>query len=186
MQISKGKRHSPQWFTDAWPRSLFIHHILAGRDDVASVEAKRKIGGVEDKLISFLQTEGLSFPSEADAVKRHCEKVSLKDVEDGVGEAGTRKASWIDDRNTEDLDAVDVGGNSRQCRNWLTATELLKYLKEPVWPTRVPSSLVVQSLTHASDTTVRRSLTRSDVFCKNFSSTIFVCTSNCDVGASPT
>ena len=175
MQISKGKQHSPQWFTNAWPRSLFTHHILAGRDDESSVEAKRKIGGVEDKLISFLQTsEGLSFPSEADAVKRHCEKVSLKDVEEGVGEAGTRKASWVDDRNTEDLDAVDVGGNSRQCRNWLTATELLRYLNEPVWPARPPPSLVTQSLTRASDTAMRRSLTRSDVFCKNFSA-LFSC-----------
>ncbi|KIN05269.1 hypothetical protein OIDMADRAFT_51083 [Oidiodendron maius Zn] len=131
VQISKGKPYPPQWFTNAWPRSFFTYHIIAGKDDVPAVEARRKKGGVEDKLTSFLQTsEGLSFPSEADTIKRYCDKVSLKDVEDGVGEAGTRKASWIDDRNNKDLDAVDVGGNSRLCKNWLTATELLRYFKE--------------------------------------------------------
>jgi hypothetical protein len=148
VQISRGKQYPPQWFTTTWPRSFFTYHLLAGKDDVPAVEAKRKRGGVEDKLTSFLQTsKGLSFPSEADAVKGYCEKFSHKDVENGVGEAGTRKASWVDDRNTEDLDAVDVGGNSRLRKNWLTATGLLKYFMEPVWPTRAPPSLVVQSLT---------------------------------------
>jgi hypothetical protein len=142
VQISKGKRDPLQWFSNAWPHSLFTYHDLARKDDVPAVEAKHKNGCVEDKLTIFLQaSEGLSFPSEADAVKRYCEKVSLRDIEDGVGEAGTRKASWIDDRNTEDLDAVDVGGNSRLCKNWLTATELLRYLKGPVRPARAPLRL---------------------------------------------
>jgi hypothetical protein len=133
VQIFRGKQYRPWWFTTAWPHSFFTYHLLAGKDDVPAVEGKRECGGVEDKLTSFLQTsEGLSFPSEADAVKRYCANFSFKDVENGAGEAGTRKASWVDDRNTKDLDAVDVSGNSRLRKNWLTATELLKYFMEPV------------------------------------------------------
>lgn len=143
-QISRGKRNPSRWFATAWPHSFFSYHLLAGKDDWPAIEARRKSGGVEDKLTSFLQTsEGLNFPSEADEVKWYCENFRFEDVENGVGEAGTRKASWVDDRNTEDLDAVDVGGNARLRNNWLTATGLLKYLMEPGRPCRAPPPLAV-------------------------------------------
>jgi hypothetical protein len=97
---------------------------------------KKGIGGVADKLTIFLGLEeGLNGPCEADAVQRFCKGASLKDINVGIGESGRRKASWIDDRNSKDLTG---SGNARLCENMLTATGLLRYLKQPVCPRLYP------------------------------------------------
>jgi hypothetical protein len=103
---------------------------------MSAVEMKEGMGGVEDKLRIFLGLEeGLNGPCEADAVQRFCKGASLKDINVGIGESGRRKASWIDDRNSKDLTG---SGNARLCENMLTATGLLRYLKQPVCPRLYP------------------------------------------------
>ena len=129
-RIPRERRHSLLCFTNAWDRAFFTRHDLTGKDDVSAVEVKKRIGGVGDELTIFLQvSEGLGRPCEADEVERYCEGVSLKNLEAGVGEAGTRRAAWLDDRNSPDLTG---SGNARLCDNPLTATGLLKYLKQTV------------------------------------------------------
>jgi hypothetical protein len=130
------RRHYPlQCFANVWHDSFFTRHDLSNKDVIPAVEMKKGVGGVEDELTIFLRNEeGLSGPCEADAVQRFCKDVSLNDIKDGIGESGRRKASWIDDRNSSDLTG---SGNARLCENMLTATGLLRYLKQPVCP-RLP------------------------------------------------
>jgi hypothetical protein len=132
------KRDSVPWLTNAWPRSFFAHHPLTGKDDVPAVEARNQISGFQDKLTNFLQeSTDLGFPSEADEVKRYCGNVSLKDIEAGVGDAGIRRALWIDDRKNDLLSGC---GSPRLSNGWMTAAEGLRYLGQPVWLARTPPS----------------------------------------------
>jgi hypothetical protein len=106
---------------------------------VPAVEARNQIGSFQDKLTNFLQdSKDLGFPSEADGVKKHCRNASLKDIEAGVGDAGTRKALWIDDRKSDNLTGC---GSPRLSNGWMTATKGLRYLEQRVWPAGMPPSL---------------------------------------------
>jgi hypothetical protein len=76
----------------------------------------------------------LGSPCEADEVKEYCKGcVSLEELQTGIGEAGTRPAVWIDDRNNPSLAGK---GNVRMCGK-LTTTGLLRHLKQSVWLTSV-------------------------------------------------
>jgi hypothetical protein len=92
----------------------------------------RNLSGIEDELAFFLQvSDDSGSPCEADEVKRYCQgRASLKEVYDGVGDAGIRLASWIDDRNSPRLTGK---GSARLGTKRLTATGLLRYLQQPVW-----------------------------------------------------
>jgi hypothetical protein len=92
----------------------------------------RNLSGIEDELALFLQvSDDSGSPCEADEVKRYCQgRASLKEVYDGVGDAGIRLASWIDDRNSPRLTGK---GSARLGTKRLTATGLLRYLQQPVW-----------------------------------------------------
>lgn len=130
-RVPQGGLYQLQCFQNVWYECFFTHHNRTGKDDVPAVDDKKSLGGMGDKLAIFLQVaDGLGSPCEADGVKRYCEGVSLEDVQDGVGEGGTRLAAWIDDRNSPHLTG---SGNVRHCKNPLTATGLLRYLKKPVW-----------------------------------------------------
>jgi hypothetical protein len=134
----EGRHYQLQCFANVWPDSFFTRHDLSNKDEIPAVEIKKGIGGVEDRLTIFLHNEeGLTGPCEADAVQRFCKDVSLNDIEVGIGESGRRKASWIDDRNSVDLTG---SGNARLCENMLTATGLLRYLKQPVCPASLTCS----------------------------------------------
>jgi hypothetical protein len=128
-RIVEGRRHPLLRSPSVWCGWFFTYHDLAGKDDIPTIEAKRRIGCVDDDLTIFLQaSEDFSCRCEA-VIKTHCEGVSLKYVERGVGLAGRRVAAWIDDRNSPDLKG---SGTARLRKDWLTATELLRYLKQPV------------------------------------------------------
>jgi hypothetical protein len=129
-RIPKERCYPLLCFTNTWDPAFFTRHDLTGKDDVSAVEARKSIGEVGDKLTIFLQvSEDLGCPCEADEVKRYCEGVSLEDLEAGVGEAGRRRAAWLDDRNSLDQTG---SGSARLYDNPLTATRLLKYLKQSV------------------------------------------------------
>jgi hypothetical protein len=147
MRLKKGrnvrtprrKRDTTPYFTNAWPHSFFIHHNLRGKDEVPAVEARVQLGGFQDKLTSFLQeSKDLGFPSETDEIKRLCANISLKDIEAGVGDAGTRRAFWIDDRTSNDLTGC---GRTRLSNGWMTATGCSRYLSQCVWLNRMSTSL---------------------------------------------
>ena len=139
MRSTQRKREPELWFPNAWSRLFFTRHRLTGIDDVPAVEFESQISDFQDKLTKFLQeSNDLGFPSEADGVKRYCGKISLKEIEAGVGDAGTRKALWIDDRKSDDLTGC---GRPRRSNGWMTATGALRYLEQPVWPARTPLSL---------------------------------------------
>lgn len=95
-----------------------------------AVEARNQISGFQDKLTNFLQdSKDLGFSSEANGIKRHWGNISLKEIEAGVGDAGTRKALWIDDRKSDHLTGC---GSPRLSNGWMTAHEGLRYLEHPV------------------------------------------------------
>jgi hypothetical protein len=145
-RIPEGRRYPLLCFTNAWDLAFFTRHDLTGKDDVSAVEFKKSMGNVGDELTIFLQvSEDLGCPCEADEVKTYCEGVSLEGLEKGVGEAGKRRGAWIDDRNSIYLTG---NGNARLCDNPLTATGLLRYLKQLVWTRpELPPRLTVQLLT---------------------------------------
>lgn len=104
-----------------------------------AVEGRSRISCLRDELANFLpDSKELGFPSEANGVKRYCRNVRLKDIEDGVGDAGTRKALWINDRKSDGLTGC---GSSRRSNGWMTATEALRYLKKSVWLIGMPPLL---------------------------------------------
>jgi hypothetical protein len=126
----RGGRYPLRCFKNAWYDCFFIHHDLTEKDNVPAVEKLKNMGSVEDELTIFLQvSEDLGSPCEADEVKRYCEGVRLEEVHKGLGEAGTRRAAWVDDRNSPILSG---SGNVRLCQSPLTATGLLRRLKQPV------------------------------------------------------
>jgi hypothetical protein len=130
--ISLGGYYPLKCFQNAWHDCFFIHHDLTGKDDVPAVDSKRKLGNVEeDCLETLLQTSGNSgSPSQADGVKRYCKSgPELEAVEQGLGEAGARRAAWVDDRNSPSLTKK---GSVRLCGTWLTAMGLLRYLRKAV------------------------------------------------------
>jgi hypothetical protein len=130
-RIPEERRYPFLCFTNTWDSAFFTRRDLTGKDDISAVEARESIGEVGDKLTIFLQvSEDLGCPCEADEVKRYCEGLSLEDLEAGIGKAGERRAAWLDDRNSLDQTG---SGNARLCDNPLTATGLLKYLKQSVW-----------------------------------------------------
>ena len=167
----EGRHYPLQCFANVWHDSFFTRRDLSNKNDIPVVEMKKGIGGVEDKLTIFLHNEeGLSGPCEADAVRKFCKDVSLKDIEVGIGESGRRKASWIDDRNSADLTG---SGNARLRENMLTATGLLRCLKQPVCP-HLPSIdpfpwlLLTTPIAHAlfRDTRMEMSRMQSGASCE--------------------
>jgi hypothetical protein len=133
----EGRYYQLRCFANEWPETFFTRHDLSDKDEIPAVRMKKAWGGMGDELTIFLRDEeGLTGPCEADAIQRFCKDVSLNDIEAGNGESGRRKASWIDDRNSADL----IGsGNARLCENMLTATGLLRHLKQPVCPPPPPN-----------------------------------------------
>jgi len=130
MSASLDEKATPSWFTNEWPRSFFTPSPRAGKDDVPAFEGRGRIGGHQNEPIHFLpDPKDLSFPSESNGVKRYCCNVRPKDIENGVGDAGTRKALWIDDRKSDDQTGC---GSSRRSNGWMTATGALRYLRQSV------------------------------------------------------
>jgi hypothetical protein len=132
-------RQSVPGSSNVWPDSFFAYHDLRGKDDVSAAQGRNQISGFQDKITSFLQdSKDLGFPSEADGLKKYCKDVRLKDIEGEVGEAGRRRAFWIDDRKRDHLAGC---GKPRLSNGWKTATEALGCLERRVWPARTPPSL---------------------------------------------
>ncbi len=139
MQTLRQNRRSVPEFSNVWPNSFFAHHHLTGKDDVPAAEKRKQISSFQDKVTSFLKdSKDLGFPSEADGLKKYCKDIRLKDIEAGVGEAGKRRAFWIDDRQSDNLAGC---GKPRLSNGWKTATEALTCLERRVWPARTPPSL---------------------------------------------
>jgi hypothetical protein len=67
---------------------------------------------------------------EVELLERFCQDTSLEDVKLGKSSAGSRRAIWIDDRSTNELDFTGRG-IARQHPNPLTATGLFRALIEP-------------------------------------------------------
>ena len=118
-------------FQNVWYDCFLIHHDLTRKDDKPAFEIRRSLGGVEGDLEILLRTSDNSgSASKADGVKRYCKYgPDLQAVEQGIGESGTRRGAWVDDRNSPHLTGI---GDVRLCGTWLTATGLLRYLKQGV------------------------------------------------------
>lgn len=133
--ILEGRYYPFKCFSNEWYDCFLTRHDRSGKDDEPAVDRIRSWGIVKgscDCLEILLQTSGSSgSPSEADEVKRYCKAgPGLEAVQGGIDEAGTRRAAWVDDRNSPDLTGK---GNVRLCGTWLTATGLLRHLRQGVW-----------------------------------------------------
>ena len=132
-EVILGERYFPlKCFQNAWYNCFFTHHDLTGKDDIPAIDTRKRFGSVEDNLEVLLQTSGSSgSPSEADEVKRYCKGgPGLDAVQKGIGEAGTRRYAWVDDRNSPHLTGK---GDVRICGTWLTAMGLLRHLRQAVY-----------------------------------------------------
>jgi hypothetical protein len=128
--IFGGSFYPLKCFQNAWYDGFFVHHDRTGKDNLPAIDTRKNLGSIEGNLEGFLQTGDSSSPYEADEVMRYCNGgLKLKSVENGSGEAGNRKAAWVDDRNSPHLTGT---GNVRLCGAWLTATGLWRHLRQPV------------------------------------------------------
>jgi hypothetical protein len=135
-----GRSYSLRCFAKEWYEGFFTHQDLIGKDETPAVEVLKRLDGVGNKLTLFLCNGDISSgPCEADAIHRFCRNVSLNDVECGIGQAGGRRACWVDERNSADLTGE---GNARLCKNMLTATGLLRRLRQPVRSIPAPPALL--------------------------------------------
>jgi hypothetical protein len=125
MEKLNGQAKPGRYFRKAWYDCFLIHHDRKEKDDIWEVDAKKSLGDIDDNTARFV-----GLPLEVDEVKRYCERgASLERVEDCIGETEMKSSVWIDDRNSPDLTG---SGSMRPHRELLTATELMRYLKEPV------------------------------------------------------
>jgi hypothetical protein len=102
---------------------------LAGKDDIPAFEVKKQLGCVEDELTVFLEASEEFSCRCGSVLKKYCRGASLERVEGGAGSTGKRPAAWIDDRKSPYLSGC---GTARERKDWLTATELWRYFKQPV------------------------------------------------------
>ena len=123
------RRHQLLCSPTEWDRWFFTYHHLAGKDDIPAFEAKKQLGCVEDELTIFLEASEEFSCRYGSVLKKYCRGVSLESVEGGAGSAGKRPAAWIDDRKSPYLSGC---GTARLRKDWLTATELWRYFKQPV------------------------------------------------------
>ncbi|KAF2489385.1 hypothetical protein BU16DRAFT_180672 [Lophium mytilinum] len=148
--MSAAKINSPgDFYAKEWDRRFSKDRIP--REKSSFVDAKRRANAVGDGVAIFLRDSEGAVPScKWRDVEKFCQDSCLDDIERGLGIAGMRRAAWIDDRslipqaniihnnNTENVDRTAVddvtepnGGTIRKCQNPLTATAVLRHLKEP-------------------------------------------------------
>jgi hypothetical protein len=139
-RIPGDRSYSLRCFAKVWYDGFYTHQDLVGKDETPAVEVLKELNGVGNKLSLFLCNDEVSNgPCEADAIQRFCKDVSLDEIEHGIGQAGSRRACWVDERNSADLTGE---GNSRSCENMLTVTGLLRRLRQPVRAIPVPPALL--------------------------------------------
>ncbi len=139
-RIPGDRSYSLRCFAKVWYDGFYTHQDLVGKDETPAVEVLKELNGVGNKLSLFLcNDEASNGPCEADAIQRFCKDVSLDEIEHGIGQAGSRRACWVDERNSADLTGE---GNSRSCENMLTVTGLLRRLKQPVRAIPAPPALL--------------------------------------------
>ncbi len=126
---AEGRRHPLLRSPSEWCRWFFTYHHLAGKDDIPAFEAKKQLGCVEDELTIFLEASEEFSCRCGSVIKKYCRDASLKSVEEGAGSSGKRPAAWIDDRNSPYLNGC---GTARLRKDWLTTTELWRYIRQPV------------------------------------------------------
>jgi len=138
---SPGSRsYSLRCFAKVWYEGFFAHQDLIGKDETPAVEVLKGLAGVGNELSLFLcNDESSSGPCEANAIQRFCRDVSLNGIERGIGQAGGRRACWVDERNSAHLTGE---GSARFCKNMLTATGLLRRLRQPVRSIPAPPALL--------------------------------------------
>jgi hypothetical protein len=97
-------------------------------DDETLVEARKRVDADGDDLgIFFMDSRDEAPPCEVEVLEDFCRGISLEDVESGIGAAGHRRAVWLDDRNSLDLEG---SGDTRQYETPLTATGLIRALEK--------------------------------------------------------
>jgi hypothetical protein len=128
---SSGERsYSLRCFEKVWYDDFLTYRDLVGKDETPAVEFLNELDGVGNKLSLFLCNGDDSVgPYEADAIQRFCRNFSPDEVERGIGQAGSRRACWLDELNSANLAGE---GNARACKNMLTAMGLLRCLRQPV------------------------------------------------------
>jgi hypothetical protein len=100
------------------------------KDEKLLVDLKKEVNAEGENLHYFFTDSGdTAPPSEVELLEDFCQDTSLKDVQSGISSAGSRRAIWMDDRSTGDVDMIG-GGNARPHENPLTPTGLLWALDE--------------------------------------------------------
>jgi hypothetical protein len=124
-----GSRNHGYMFEKIWdPQFLEVRKVA---DDKLLVDLKEEVNADGDNLGYFLtDSRDTASPSEVELLEEFCRDTSLEDVKFGKLSAGSKRAIWVDDRSTTDLDLIG-GGNVREHEIPLTAKGLLWALNEP-------------------------------------------------------
>ena len=171
--------HTPasNWFPKKWHEDFATDRGF--KENETWVEEKRRFrtengdgdhdGGVDennDISIVMLDHEGTVPSRIVREVVSLCRDYHLGNLENGKGEAGHRRAAWLDDRITP---GPNTGKRTRKYQNPLTATGLFKFCREKVEHRQEDYSVTkIQSLTERanSDLITKRCKTSTDVSCK--------------------
>src|SRR2546423_5707022 len=125
--VSEQKDHLEVCFENSWWPDFSRLRKL--HDDETLVEVKKKVDADGDDLgIFFMDCGDAASRCEVEVLEEFCRGVSLGDVESGIGTAGHRRAVWLDDRGSPDLEG---SGDARKYENPLTATGLRRHWKRP-------------------------------------------------------
>lgn len=103
------------------------------KEDSPWIKKTESLGAADDEDITLVMRESLVAEQSYiyREVEYYCQGARIEDVEIGHGEAGQRRAAWLDDTT---ICGANSGGRGRVHENLLTATGLFNALKEKVCP----------------------------------------------------
>lgn len=112
-------------FSDSWCEEFSVPRKINNERRLVELRKEQEADG-NDLGIFFFDSEDTAAPLEVHVVESFCQSTSFQDVKNGKGLAGSRRAAWLDDRNSPDLEG---SGETREYENPLTATGLLRALE---------------------------------------------------------
>jgi hypothetical protein len=158
------KRFSSDYHTKIWNPIFSTDRIP--NEAKSYVEGRRGHQAKGEGIALFLYDSENSKSCKTQVVEDFCHDVRLEDIRRGSGNAGRRRAAWLDDRCK--ANGAPAGGHVRTYKNPMTPTAVLRHMEEVVQ--NISRLLVYESTSNQSsisDLAMRACLMLKDDYCKD-------------------
>jgi hypothetical protein len=158
------KRFSSDYHTKIWNPIFSTDRIP--NEAKSYVEGRRGHQAEGEGIALFLYDSENSKSCKTQVVEDFCHDVCLEDIRRGSGNAGRRRAAWLDDRCK--ANGAPAGGHVRTYKNPMTPTAVLRHMEEVVQ--NILRLLVYESTSNQSsisDLAMRACLMLKDDYCKD-------------------